>query len=45
LDVAIDLLVTPPFEPNEVTLPSLPQQSQVLDGHHPPVTDKDVSAL
>src|SRR4029077_8626856 len=25
----------------EVTLPPLPQQSQVLDCHHPPVTDKD----
>src|SRR6266436_1348265 len=41
LDVAIDLLVAPPFEPNEVTLSPLPQQSQVLDCHHPPVTDKD----
>src|SRR6516225_8333639 len=27
LDVAIDLLVAPPFESNEVTLPPLPQQS------------------
>src|SRR5262249_12705139 len=43
LDVTIDLLVTPPFKPNEVTLPSLPQQSQVLDCHHSPVTDEDHS--
>src|SRR6266446_7981263 len=40
-DVAIDLLVAPPFEPNEVTLPPFPQQSQVLYCHHPPATDKD----
>src|SRR5260370_24134012 len=41
LDVAIDLLVAPPVESNEVTLSPLPQQSQVLDCHHPPVTHKD----
>src|SRR4029077_6366942 len=42
-DVAIDLFVAPPFEPNKVTLSPLPQYSQVLDCHHPPVTDKDHS--
>jgi hypothetical protein len=41
LDVAIDLLVAPPFEPNEVTLSPLPQQCQVLDCDHSPVPDKD----
>src|SRR4029077_2505306 len=41
LDVAIDLLVAPSFEPNEVPRSPLPQQSQVLDGPHPPVTHKD----
>src|SRR5262249_15622554 len=40
-DVAIDLFVASPFEPNEVTLSPLPQYSQVLDCHHAPVTDKD----
>src|SRR5262249_48728854 len=42
-DIAIDHFVAPPFEPNKVTLSPLPQASQVLDCHHPPVPDKDHS--